>query len=343
VAAVCVADEPESIYVANTKVITVRDKGACSSTIARAVAIEKAIAEVISKQDTQHPDLSLREVDGLWTVFAGDVKLAAVYPAEAEVNGLPAKSLAAIWLRNLNENLPKATPCSKLPASAFEPKPGVTPVAPPAPREKSAPIPAPPATPVAVVSSGALPTSSPAAIGAPLLLVRDAFVTIRTLPEEEYIAKCDEIAGHLISDLAPFITGRVPTTASRIAAPATPARPTERMVVPVTPPVVVPEREPEPVVEPPPVVEPSDAAPAATDLPEVKAGDASYAKVPQKNRIRQKLERAREPFLALKNEDRQAAKPIDGLLAGCRASFARGDFDQAEQYIDTALQLLGIQ
>ncbi len=373
----------ETIYLAGSKVITIRDKGDFANLAERAKSIDKAITEVISTQDTLHPKVTIKEANGLWTVYAGPVKVAAVYPAEAKANNVPAKSLAAVWARNLTTALPKATPCSKLPASAFgpkvsapvttAPKPAGTaskPTITPAPSAEVAGTPSAvaPVTPVETTTfpsatvTAETPAVAPVAIGAPLLLVREAFNTVRVLSEEEFTAKRDELASSLISDLTPFITGRVPTVAGApaTAAPTAPAVPVETPVEGVEPavapvaPVATPTAEPAaapattepaaaPAAEAPRTASFVGTGPAAVDLPKVKEGDPSYAKVPQKNRIREKLEKAREPYTALEKEDPTAAKPVQGLLSACRAAYAANRFDQAEQYVDSALALMGLK
>jgi len=39
----------------------------------------------------------------------------SVYPGEATTNRMTEKQLADLWARNLQRQLPKSTPCSKLP------------------------------------------------------------------------------------------------------------------------------------------------------------------------------------------------------------------------------------
>jgi hypothetical protein len=82
---------------------------------------------------------------------------------------------------------------------------------------------------------------------------------------------------------------------------------------------------------------------AAVELPEARVGDPSYAKVPQKNRIRERLEKSREPFLALRQDNPELARQVGDLLSACRSSFAVGKFDESEGYVDAALRLLGPQ
>ena len=340
VAPICFAqDEPESIYVANTKVITIREGGLHSSTRARAVAIEQAITDVISSQDTQNPNVTLKEVNGLWTIFVGDIRVVAVHPAEATANDLPAQSLGAMWVKNLREMLPKSTPLATLPG---EEGGDVAPMDIPPP---TAPVTM-PARPSAAVPG--LPAKPP--IGAPTLIVRDCFNTVRALPEEEYVARREELVTHLIRDLTPFITGQVPSVVSPIGEPPPTTAPVTTPPEPVVEPVVEPTAgtETTSVAEPPttttappdPVVE---AGTGTTPPPGVKAGDPAYAKVPQKNRIRDKLEASRVPYLSLRKEDVTAAKPVGKLLAACRDAFARGNFDEAELYVDSALRLLGVE
>lgn len=372
--------ESESIYIANTKVITIREKGTYNTIRDRAVAIDKAITQVISTQDTQNLNLTMKEEGGLWRIYAGPVQIVTVFPSEAKANGLPAKSLAAVWVKNLREAFPRCTPCSKLPASAFQPKPGQAPAvvtpkpaAPEAPKPATPKVPAAPETPVAEVTPPTVAPSEPvtAAIGAPELLVRDAFNTVRALSEEEYTTKREELVQHLIQDLTPFITGKVASTlrpdTTHIAAvpattgpavpdtptpvePAVPVEPATQPVAPVEPSTSDTEVTTTAPVAPTPVASavtvptpsPEASVPAATNLPAAKSGDPSYAKVPQKNRIRKKLEATREPYLNLRKENADQAKPIADLLAACRSAYARADFDESERYVDSALKLLGV-
>ncbi|MDI9585481.1 MAG: hypothetical protein QM473_14755 [Acidobacteriota bacterium] len=367
----------ESIYIANTKVITIREKGTYNSIRDRAVAIDKAITQVISTQDTQKLNLTMKEEGGLWRIYAGPVQIVTVFPSEAKANGLPPKSLAAAWVKNLREAFPRCTPCSKLPASAFQPKPGQAPAVvtpkPPAPGNPKPEAPEAPAAPVATVAEVTPPAVAPAnpvvaAIGAPELLVRDAFNTVRALSEEEYTHKREELVQHLIQDLTPFITGKVASTlrpgTTHIAAvpaetgpavpitptPVEPVEPATEPVAPVEPSTSDTEVTTAPPVGPTPVAStvsvptpsPEASVPAATNLPAAKSGDPSYAKVPQKNRIRKKLEATREPYLNLRKDNPDAAKPIADLLAACRSAYARADFDESERYVDSALKLLGV-
>lgn len=346
----------ETIYVAGQRVIVLRDAGPYGSVAERAAAVDKAITEVISSQDTQHPQVSVKKVDGLWSVFCGDIKVVTVYPPEAKANGVTEQSVAITWAAFLKKALPKATPPSKLGGTAAPKTPKAPVSAPPelpgAPDEGAAGSEAHGATtPVAAVPAGPAPTEieTPApttTIAAPTLLVRDAFDTIRKLPEEEYRGKRDEIVQHLIADLTPFITGQVPSSTTGPAVPHVP--PSARGTAPVVDrsgPVAPSggDTPPKPAVTggaPKPSVIPG---PAARNLPKTKSGDPNYAKVPQKNRIRTKLEMARKPFVALQQEDPGAAQPIGDMLAKARDAFWKGEYDEAEELADSALALLGLE
>jgi len=294
-------------------------------------------------------------------VFCGDISVATVYPPEAKANGVNEQSVAKTWADNLKKALPRATPPSKLGGTA-------------APKAPKAPVSAPPelpgadtgrgrtggVVPVAAVPAETAPTEveTPApttTIAAPTLLVRDAFDTIRKLPEEEYRGKRDEIVQHLIADLTPFITGQVPSSTAGPAVPRVPTAaggtgPTVDRPGPTGPsganapkPTATGDTTPKPAVTggaPKPSVLPG---PAARNLPKTRAGDPNYAKVPQKNRIRTKLEMAREPSTALRQEDPAAAQPIDEMLAKARNAYYKGEYDEAEDLVDTALALLGLE
>lgn len=336
-----VAQAAETIYVGGQRVIVLRGPGTYASIEDRAAALNKALTEVISTQDTQNPRVEVDKIDGLWTVSVGGVRIVSASPAEAKANAVTEESVALTWGAFLKRALPKCTPPSKLGAGAAS-STTTTPVT-PAPTEDQTP-PVAPVTPVAAV-----PTVEPVtvegppagrAIAAPTLLVRDAFDTVRKLPEEEYAAQRDEIVQHLIADLTPFITGKVASSAGGPAVAAVTPGPAPRPT-----PVVGGTTTPGPTAPaagtgaPKPSIIPG---PAARNLPTAKAGDPNYAKVPQKNRIRQKLELARKPLSALMQEDPGTAQPIDALIAKSRAAFWQGEYDESEQLVDSALALLGL-
>lgn len=401
VAGAAVAANVETIYLGGMKVMTLRDQGSYASLTARAVAVDKAITEVLSTQDSQHPVVTVKQLKGLWTVYCGSIAVVSVYPADAAPNRMDPKTQALSWSKTLAQALPRATPCSLLPASSFQPAAaGGTPVKPapvkPAPVTPVPvkPVPVTPSedatpgaaavTPAPVAPAPTAPTPAPvipASVGvsAPVLIVQDVFATVRALPEDEYSSQRADLVTHLLSDLTPFITGKVPATTGAPAgivpvAPAGgvtgPVAPTAvKPVAPVKPAPVKPTAvKPVAPVKPAPVkptaVKPAPAKPTATKpapvkpvapkpapvkpapavtAPAVPADNPAYARVPQKMRIREKLEQSREPFLALRQANPELAAQVGDLLASCRNSFALGKFDESEGFVDAALRLMGPQ
>ena len=328
------AQETDTIYIANGVVARIRTPGPYESIYQRSAAIDQAIAEVISTQDTQNPQVRVAMKDGKWSVYSGPVRIISVYPEEAKANGISAKALAQIWAKNIKTRLPLTTPKSKLPPGAVLPEVEVHPL----PPSSAA---APEAQPGEAVASGSMSRS------AALLLTIDAFNVARALSEEDYLARRDEIARNLLKNLRPFMGGAAPVV-----------EPTPAPVEPVTgreevgPPAPAPVQESEPAA---PVEEMEGEAeePGEAVLPEVSVetiaippsqeGDPAYAKVPQKNRIKTKFALIQAPYLLLVASDPEAAASVSGLLKAARAARAAEKFDECESYLDHVIQLLGIQ
>ncbi len=312
------AQQSDTIYIANGVVARIRTAGSYGSLAERSGAIDQAIAEVISTQDTQNPQVRVAQKDGKWSVYSGDVRIISVYPEEAEANNIAAKALAQMWAKNIKTQLPLSTPKSRMPAGAeLPPVPTYTP-------------------PVAASRSGPAPEVRPESTmsrSAALLLTIDAFNVARGLSEEDYLARRAEIARNLLKHLQPFMTG------AEIVVP-------ER-VKPVSP--VVTDREtvgpPAPTPVPPPT-EPSETVPAVTtDTTGIPAGhesDPSYARVPQKQRIKAKFALAQEPYVRIMAADPEAAAPIGELLKAARAALSAEKFDECEKHLDHALSMLGV-
>lgn len=387
VAGAASAANVEVIYLGGMKVMTLRDQGSYPSLTARAVAVDKAITEVLSTQDSQHPAITVKQLQGLWTVYSGSVPVVSVYPADAAANRMDPKTQALSWAKTLGQALPRATPCSLLPSSAFAPgaatPPKPAPVTPAptkpvavTPSEDAAPAPAAatsaPTAPAPVAPAAPVVPAS-AGVSAPVLIVQDAFATVRALPEDEYAAQRADLVAHLISDLTPFITGKVPSAAGAPAgvapvAPVVSVTPAPVKPAPTTPVAVKPPTpaKPAPSTAKPAPPKPAPAKPAPTKpaapkptttkpapapakpaapavAPAIPADNPAYAKVPQKMRIREKLEQSREPFLALRQSNPELAAQVGDLLASCRNSFALGKFDESEGFVDAALRLMGPQ
>jgi hypothetical protein len=342
------AQDSHDISLGGGLVARIRDKGTYPSLADRVKHIEQQLTDIISYKDTQKPVVNLKQVNGRWTVFAWDIAVMSVFPAEAKVNNLSEQQLGAIWARNLKERLPLATPTSKLPpeqlgyGKAPAAKPTVT-----TPAAK----PAPAATAVAARPVPVTAPANPAPVAAPasgnesgaLLLIVDALRTGRDLSEQEWVEQKENLARNLYVNLSYYLTGKgtpPPPTPARpltpvaqpVAKPAAPAAPAAKPVAPVAQPVAKPAAPAAPAAKP--VAQP--AAPAA------KPADPSMAKVPQKIRIRAKFAAAQEPFKKLQATDPEAAQTIADLLAASRQAFAWGKFDESEQQADAALQALGV-
>ncbi len=313
------AQETDVVYIANGVVARIRTAGTYSTIYGRSAAIDKAIAEVISTQDTQHPQVRVAMKEGRWSVYCGDVRIVSVYPQEAEANGVPAKTLAQMWAKNIKTRLPLTTPKSKMPPGAVLPP--VT-VNPPPPRGRDTTAPA--ATRTTMSRSAAL------------LLTIDAFNVVRALAEDDYLGKREEIARNLLKNLQPFMG--LPGTVVEPPAVALPVPTTDRATVGPPAPPVTPPPAPTESVEAAPPAELVDT----TGVPPGHEDDPAYAKVPQKHRIKAKFALAQEPYLNLAASDPEVAKPIGEILKAARAARTAEKFDECETYLDHVLGLLGV-
>lgn len=319
------AQDSHDISLGGGLIARIRDKGIYPSLADRVKYIEQQLTEIISHKDTQKPVVNLKQVNGRWTVYAWDIAVMSVFPAEAKANNLSEQQLAAIWTRNLKERLPLATPCSKLPPEQLGY--GKAPVAKPAAK--------PAAAPTTVLAAKPIPVTAPAGgneSGA-LLLIVDALRTGRDLSEQEWVEQKETLARNLYVNLSYYLTGK------GTPPPAAPARP----LTPVAQPAAKPATPAAPAAKPAaPVAQPAAKPVAQPAAPAAKPADPSMAKVPQKIRIRAKFAAAQEPFKKLQTNDPEAAQAVADLLAASRQAFAWGKFDESEQQADAALQALGV-
>lgn len=329
-------------------VARIREKGNFPSIEARAAHIDKQLVEVVSNEDTLHPQVSLKQDKSRrWTVYAWETPIISVFPAEAKANGLSEKQMGAIWAANLKRQLPLATPCSKLPPEMLGyGKPGAA--KPAAAAQNAAPKTVPASNTVmvaqnptpAATAATTKPTTAPvtgASESGALLLIVDALRTAREMDEQSWVAGKESLARNLYADLSYYLTGKgTPPPPSAPKPAATTAKPTT-----VTAPVAKPATAPAPAAKPAaaaPTPKPASATAAAAPKT-----DPSMAKVPQKNRIRAKFAQAKPAYDKLVASDPEAAKAVSELLAGSRQAFAKGDFDESERLVDEALKALGVQ
>lgn len=384
-AAVAVAqDQPEDIVVAGKIVARVRDPGEFSSTMERAQKINARIVEAISKKEVGEPKMALKQEGGAPAIYCGTTMLMRVYPGDAKANNLSPKSLARLWMKNFERELPNCEPMpdriKRLGDAAFEKIPP-EPAKPPVTSSGSAPAKAaeekPRATAVKVAAGPAklppekkpVPKKPPTPLkrGVAQLVVLDTFSMIRRLSDEDYEKKKDQWANNLIERLRPFIRseimggGAVPVLAPQAA---TSAASTDRLPVLAPPPsktpkkpatVVVPEKPVEvekPAEEKPPGEAPRPPAeekPVPVPVPEVKLPTkppiipgGAESKVPQKERIRRKMDAAKQPYLDLKAAGDPKAEQVGELLKAARQKLYAEQFDESEEMMDAALKLLGV-
>ncbi|MEN6546510.1 MAG: hypothetical protein ABFE07_10745 [Armatimonadia bacterium] len=284
-------------------VARLRDPGSFKTVDERAASVDKVLIEVISKEDTQHPQVMLRQKGNLWTVYAWDRPVMAVYPAEAAANKMTEKQLGLQWANKLRAQLPKATPCSKLPpeqlgygkpvkvaattpvavkpATAAPPAKPATTVKPVAVKPVTAAKPAAAtAKPVAAVVKPAAATVRPTSTmtggesGAMLLIV-DAMRTAREMNDQDWTAQKEAMARGLYGDLSYYLTGKGEAPklpATTVVKPVT-VKPAAVKPVVAKPAVAKPTAKPaakpvatvvKPVTAKPVVAKPATAKPVAT-------------------------------------------------------------------------------
>ncbi len=368
------AQQSVDIVLAGRIVARLRDKGDYDSLAQRAAKVDQRMADVISYENTQNPQVSVKPVAGLYHVFVGKRDVIAVFPGDAAPQKLDPKTLAIRWMTNIKVALPLTTPVTKIKPITGRAQPPVTlaaaggslPIVPSAGRTTApggvtpARWPSPggePGTEMVTQAPGASTTPTgetvPAgtAAGQPpepkatprsaaLLLLLDAFNSVRVLSENEYLAGRDLLAANLLENLEPYM--RDVRTQGVTAGTPQPPRPIE-IVQPSKPPVVTPKPggPSVPAVPTVPSVTPTKPSVAPGTKPP-KPGDASYVKVPQKQRIGRKFAAAAGPFDQLKQSGGPYLAQVTDLLKQARAAFAAGDFDTSEADADQALQLMGV-
>lgn len=271
---VCMAQESADIIVGGEIVARVREAGTYESVEHRAAAIDENLNEVLATTDDPGSlEVSLEQVDGLWTILIDGHEIMAVHPAEAEANGLTPEMLGASWVRRFKDALPNATsaPVTVIgePADDAEPVQPLTiadePVisSPTTGDEPATDTPttttttAEPETTTAPADTGDTveilevpqedesdPEEIVAGQGARLLIL-ESFNEARGLPEDDYLVRREAMANELFDNLVQVLTGgqargRIDDTGTATlptppTTPTTPPADTE----PTTPPTVV--------------------------------------------------------------------------------------------------------
>ncbi len=328
------AADYEDVFLANTLVARLRDPGKFASLGERAAKVEALLIEVLSTQDTMHPQVTVKQEAGSWTVYSGPVRVLSVLPKDATGAAMPAKALAQTWANNLKKLLPLATPPSRMGSAAPKPPPATAPsgTAPSATTPPAGTTPA--AAPTGTTPTLPAPTAPPAVPGAGAVMSRQAALVVlldslnqaRALPEDQYLLKRDALANQALNKLQAFL-GSQPAVA-----PTTPVTAPTAGGSPITPPTT---EYPAATTEIP--VEPVAGLPQVTPLP------ADLAKLPPPQRVAKKFELAAEPYQALRNTNPPLYNQVGILLAEARTAKAGYKWEEAEGFLDGALALLGFK
>ncbi len=366
VTGVAVAQDGANIMVGDQIVARVRDAGTYESIEARAAAIHQAIQTACAQNNPATAEVSLKQVDELWTVFIGETRIMSVLPAEVAANGMAsAPVLGGVWVDKFKQALPGmgnvavldlSSPLGDQPATTT-PEPATPPTPAPAPTDT--------AEVLEIPVEGPTQPSVAAAQGARLLII-DAFNKTRSMDEDTYLRSREQTASGLLDNLLRVWSGgqhgspdepelAVPETGvSTISVlpgdtTATPPATTTVEEIPLGPstgtvtvvdsgPAAPPVTTTTTTTTVTPPVTTSDETVSA-DIP---SGDPSYARVPQKQRIGKKFAAARDPYLQLKATDAEAAKQVNAFLSAARREFSAKSFDLSEEYLDGALKMLGV-
>lgn len=329
------AADYEDVFLANTLVARLRDPGKFTTLGERAAKVEALLIEVLSTQDTMHPQVTIKQEAGSWTVYSGPVRVLSVLPKDATGAAMPAKALAQTWANNLKKLLPLATPPSRMGSAAPKPPPATAPsgTAPSATTPPAGTAPAATA-PAGTTPTPPAPTTPPAPSGAGATMSRQAALVVlldslnqaRALPEDQYLLKRESLANQALARLQAFL-GSQPAIV-----PASPMTPPTEGTSPITP----------PAAETPAATAETPSEPVA-GLPQVKSLPADLAKLPPPQRVAKKFELAAEPYQALRNTNPPLYDQVGILLAEARTAKAGYKWEEAEGFLDGALALLGFK
>ena len=121
---ICAAQESADIIVGGQVVARVREAGTYESVEHRAAAADERINQLLAGVDNPASlEVSLEQVEGLWTVVIQGQPIVSVYPSEAEANGMAPEMLGAMWVRKFKDALPNATaaPVTEVPEQPAAP------------------------------------------------------------------------------------------------------------------------------------------------------------------------------------------------------------------------------
>lgn len=361
---VCAAQEAADIIVGGQVVARVREAGPYESVEHRAAAIDETLNEILAGTDDPSAlEVTLEQVDGLWSIMLDGRKVMSVYEAEAEANGTTPGVLGAMWVNNFREALPDAAPAAVQelggPAETVVEarQPAVSPA-------ELADVP----TTGAVTNTGVPAVEVlevPPAQGDPeeivagqgaRLLILEAFNEARNLPEDDYLVRREAMADELFDDIVQILTGgqlsgRISSATTAAPTPAPEPAPTVTAPTAAAPQPITAVEEPAPG----PATTPSvTAAPITTESYQLSAegrakiearipsDDPSYANVVQKVVVKAKFRAATQAYQRMREADPAAATEALELLKAARTANNNNNFATAEQYLDSAMQVLHV-
>ncbi|MGC9320457.1 MAG: hypothetical protein ACP5KN_20655 [Armatimonadota bacterium] len=364
-----VAQETADIVLGGQIVARVREKGEYESVQHRAAAIDEAINQVLAATDDPAGlEVTLQELDGLWTILIDDTKVMSVYPAEAEANGTTPGLLGSQWVRMFREALPNAIRVQVQDVGETAPAPAE---AAEEPSVDAAGVEDEPVT-GAVTNTGAAtvevlevppsegePEEIVAGQGARLLIL-EAFNEARQLPEDDYLVRRETMADELFDNIVQVLTsgearGRIEGLRGGTGTVAPPPSVTE-----VEPEAAAPEtaRQPatteaagteETVTTPVTPITPagaggyeiSDEARAKVEA-EIPENDPSYANVLDKVIIKAKFRAATDAYQQMRATNPDTAAEAREVMSAARTAYTNGSFDEAQSYLDVGLRTLGV-
>jgi hypothetical protein len=307
------AQETAEIMVGGQVVARVREKASFESVQHRAAAVEDKINQVLATTDDPASlDVSLRQVDGLWTVIIGETPIVSVYPAEAAANEMAPEVLGSLWVRQFRDALPGAatsavTPIGPPPATGTGPvavadepvldspttveQPAVpatptTPSTPSTPTTPTTPTTPPPAT-VEVLEVPSVTQTPPDEIVAgqgARLLILESLNEARGLPEDDYLVRREAMADTLFNDLVQVMTGgrstgRIESGGATATTPTPPRPPAGTATTTTAPPPTTGTIDTGPLTIPPTTTVVTPPAGAATSVAPLEISEAGRAKI----------------------------------------------------------------
>ncbi len=371
------AEDTADIMVGGEVVARVREAGTHETVEHRAIAADEAIEEILAATDDPTSlEVSLEQVDGMWTIMLNGKSVLSVYPAEAEANGMTPEMLGSIWARQFRNALPDATTVEV--TEIDEPEEPAEPATPretmvimeepvtgsptptverPTPTETEAEEPEetlaqrPPGPDVLEIPTTPRGETDEIVVGqGARLMILEAFNRARDLSEDDYLVRREEMADDLFDELVQVITegsarGRIAVEPTPdIPTPPTPTDPEEpeeaEIEIPAAPVETVTVGEPVPAISPEEYELSDEGRQSIVDR--IPADDPSYAGVVEKVSIRAKFQAASEAYREALTSDPSAAAQARELLSAARRERAADNFETAEQYLNTALQVLGV-